>query len=356
MIAVVKADAYGHGAITVVRALRAEGCERFAVARLDELAALREAGIDADVLLLGGMASDAEAEAAVAFDAIAVLQDAAEIARFDRAARRRDRQMRVHLEIDTGMRRMGAAPAAAPALVAAIRASSNLALAGIATHLARADEPSAPEADRQLAALRAVLAACAPLPRDLLVHAANSAGLLGGAAGDFLPEANAVRPGLALYGVSPFSGPIAGESPPSASDLSPVMSLIARVVALRRVSAGEGVGYGATWRAPRETMIATVAAGYADGVPWSLGNRGSLWLAGAARPIVGRISMDYLTLDVGEGRDVALGDPALVFGALDGARIDLVRVAQAAETIPYELLVRVGPRVPRRFVDSPAAG
>lgn len=376
LIAVVKADAYGHGAVRVVQALQAEGCEAFAVARFDELAALRDAGIRSRVLVLGGVSSDAEAAAAVALDATPVVQDTAAIERLDRAADRSHTRLSVHVEVDTGMRRMGIDPDAAPSVIASALRAAHLDLAGIATHLARADEPGAPDAAAQLAALRAVLRACAPLPAGLLIHAANSAGVLGGEAlAAALPEADAVRPGLALYGVSPFATgrgePVAhagrtaagarepeavAPSTREATGLQPVMSLVARVVALRRVRSGAGVGYGATWRAPRDTTIATISAGYADGIPWSLANRGVVIVGGMRRPMVGRVSMDFVTLDVGDGTDLRVGDAALVFGVLDGARLDVAEVAGAAGTIPYELLVRVGPRVPRRVVESTAVG
>jgi alanine racemase len=236
------------------------------------------------------------------------------------------------------MSRMGVAADAAAELAARVAADPALRLEGVYTHLARADEEDLAPTRAQLERFADVLRALAARGlRPPWVHVANSAGLLSGSAlaPAVPPEVNAVRPGLALYGASP--------SPHLAADLRPVMTLRARVVNLRRVAAGEAVGYGGTWRSARATRIATIAFGYADGLPWSLGGRGEVALRGRRVPIAGRISMDLTTLDVGD-EPAELGDEVIVFGA-DGPRVE--DVAAWAGTIPWEILVRVGRRVER---------
>jgi len=342
LFAVVKADAYGHGAPRVAAELSGAGLDAFAVARVCELAALREAGLRAEVLVLGGAHDAAEADAALALGATLALLHEGHVALAAKAAERRGVRLPVHLEIDTGMRRTGVAPGALAAALARLADAPALRLAGLFTHFARADEPGAPEAEAQRAGLRAALEAvrAAGLAADgLLVHAANSAGVLGGyGVAPLLPEANAARPGLALYGVSPFAPDDA-----AGAGLRPVMTLAARVVQTRRLGAGEAVGYGGTWHAPRATTVATVAAGYADGVPWQLGNRGTVALRGRRVPIVGRVSMDSIALDCGD-EAVVVGDEVVLFGAGGPSAAE---VAELAGTIAYDVLAGVGSRVPR---------
>jgi len=342
LYAVVKADGYGHGAACVATALEAAGVDAFAVARVHELAGLRAGGLRAEVLVLGGAHDAAEADAALALGATLAVHHEGHVALAAEAAARRGVRLAVHLEVDTGMRRTGVASGALDAALARLAAAPALRLAGLFTHFARADEPGAPEAEAQRAGLRTALAALRAAglaPDGLLVHAANSAGVLGGhGVAPLLPEANAARPGLALYGVSPFAA-----DDPASVGLRPVMTLAARVVQTRRLEAGAAVGYGGTWRAPRATTLATVAAGYADGVPWQLGNRGVVALRGRRLPIVGRVSMDSITLDCGD-EPVAVGDEVVLFGAGGPSAAE---VAAAAGTIAYDVLARVGSRVPR---------
>ncbi len=338
VIAVVKAEAYGHGAVPVARALVRAGCERLAVARVSEVAPLREAGLAVPILVLGGVHDAEEARAALALHATAVVSHAGHVALLADAARRRSGAAPVHVEIDTGMRRLGVPAAAAAELLGRVAAEPALRLEGVFTHLARADEPDASASVEQLREFRRVIEDVrARGLGSLLVHAANSAGLLADARlGKELPEAGAVRPGILLYGVEPRIAP--AERAP----LLPVMTFCARVAQVREVRAGDAVGYGATWRAPSAGRIATLAVGYADGVPWSLGNRGVVLLGGRRARVVGRVSMDSITVDAGT-EDVAPGDEAVIFGA----GLPVEEVAEAAGTLAYELLVRVGSRVPR---------
>lgn len=339
LIAVVKADAYGHGADAVTRRLAREGCDAFAVALLAEAAALRRAGLAAPLLLLGGVASPEEARAALALGTLPVVHAAAQVDWLEAAAAALGVRARLHVEIDTGMRRMGIAAEAAPALLARIAASPRLALEGVSTHFACADEPELGPTRAQLASFRATLAAVrAAGVEPGRVHVANSAGLLAAAAASDLFEGDAVRPGLALYGVAPA---------PHLADpgLRPVMTLRTEVAAVRPVAAGEGVGYGHAWRAPRSGWAATLPIGYADGIPWAGARRGEVAIAGVRRPLAGRVSMDCVTVWTGD-EPARVGEEAVVFGTGPGAP-DVGDWALAAGTIPYELLVRVGARVPR---------
>jgi alanine racemase len=340
VIAVVKADAYGHGAAPVARALLEAGCRRLAVARVAEGVALREAGIRLPILVLGGVAEGVEEAQAHALTP--VIHHAGELAALSRAARGRGARWPVQVEIDTGMRRMGVAPEGAPALLQAVAQDAGLALEGVFTHFARADEPELAPCLEQIALFRGLLReVCARGVQPGLVHAAQSAALLaGGALETALPEANAVRPGLLLYGVRP--APHLGEG------LAPALTLVTRVVQVRELRAGDAVGYAALWRAKAPTRIATLALGYADGFPVAASNRAKVWLRGRLLPQVGRVSMDFVTIDAGDA-PVEIGDEAIVFGAVPGGALRVEDVAHAAQTLPYELLVRVGARVPRVY-------
>ena len=343
LIAVVKADAYGHGAVPVARTLAAAGCGALATWSVGEAAALLDAGIGGELLALAGAHDASEADEAVARDVSIVLHDAGGCERLAAAARRRGRRARVHLEVDTGMRRMGIPAAEADSLAAEIAIDPALELVGLMTHFARADEKDLEPTREQL---RAFGACVASLRRRGIavpsVHASNSAALL---AQDALtgegPPQDAVRPGLMLYGAQP--------SFERRAQLEPVMSVRAPVVAVRRAGRGDPVGYSALYRAPADTTIATVAIGYADGVPIATSGRGAVWLAGARRPIAGRVSMDSVGVDVGDA-PVRVGDEAVLFGsaAVGGpAVLPVEQAAASAGTLAYELLVRVGSRVRR---------
>jgi len=349
VIAVVKADAYGHGAVRVVRRLREEGCRRFAVAVLSEAAELRRDGIDAPLLLLSGVGDAAEARAALALGLEPVVHSGAQADWLDAAAQALDVCAGVHVEVDTGMRRFGVPADSAPGLLARIAASPRLRLAGVSTHFACADEPDPAASQLQLARFREVLEAARALgvePEG--VHVSNSAALLAIEDGqDPWHAGDAVRPGLALYGVAP----VVALADPA---LRPVMTLRTEIATVRTVAAGEGVGYGHTWHAPSAGFVATLPIGYADGIPWSGARGGCVAIAGARRPLAGRVSMDSITVWLASER-LPVGEPAILFGGdggddVDGAtRIGVEEWAAAAGTIPYELLVRVGTRVPRRF-------
>ena len=342
VVAVVKADAYGHGAVPVARALAEAGCRRFAVATVPEAVALRDAGRDEPILVFGGVEDAAEAEAAGRLGLTPVVHGDAHVARLAEAAARTP--IEVEVEVDTGMRRMGASPEAAPGLLAAVSAAPGLRLQGVYTHFARADEADLAPSLEQIALFRAVLDAARERGVEpAAVHAANSAALLAGKElADALPGDAAVRPELMLYGVCPAVH--------LDVSLVPAMTLIARVAQVHPLRAGETVGYSSHHRASVDTRVATLSVGYADGIPIAASNRGCVLLGGRRAPIVGRVSMDFVTVDVGDAR-VAVGDDAIVFGARGDAQLPVDEAAIAAGTISYELLVGVGARVPRVYED-----
>jgi alanine racemase len=242
------------------------------------------------------------------------------------------------------MRRMGVAPEEALPLLLAVAREPALRLAGVYTHLARADEPDPAPSLEQAARLREILARARERGVEPgLVHCANSAGiLLGEALAAALPEAGAVRPGIALYGVRP--------APHLAAELRPAMTLRTRVAQLRVARPGEAVGYNALYRAPRRTRIATLPLGYADGVPIGASGRGAALIRGRRCPFAGRVSMDFVCVDAGEA-PVEVGDEAILFGPAEQGSLPVEEAAAAAGTIAYEMLVRVGARVRRVHVD-----
>jgi alanine racemase len=342
LICVVKADGYGHGAVPVARTLLAAGARRLAVLTVDEAVALRDQAVESPILLMRGVFDGAEAREAVGRRLTPVVHDADGLERAAAAASP-ERPLPIHVEVDTGMRRMGVQPDRAPALLERAASLPAVKLEGVFTHFASADEPDLAPSLEQIGVFRRVLEQARQRGvQPALVHIANSAGLLvGDVLSRALPEANAVRPGLMLYGACPAPHL-------DAADLRPVMTVRAPVAAVQRLASGDAVGYGATWRTEAAGWAATLVLGYADGVPWTASNAGQVWLAGARRPFVGRVSMDYTSVRVDEG-SVQVGDQAVFFGATDGGRLPVEEAADRAGTLAYELLVRVGSRVPRRF-------
>ncbi|HKI57210.1 MAG TPA: alanine racemase [Trueperaceae bacterium] len=337
VLAAVKADAYGHGAAAVAARLQRAGVTWFGVATPREALALREAGIDDDILLFGPVYDGATVRRLADADVALTLADADGLAALQAA--RAGRAVRVHLKVDTGMGRLGLPwPRAARVAQAADRAA-DIALEGVWTHLARADEPGRSPTLTQLERFERLLAA---LRQDGiepgLRHVANSAGLIA------FPEAHydLVRPGIGLYGYHSGDAVAALEQ-----DLRPVMRLRAPVTFVKRVGAGTPVSYGGTWAADEETTIATVRAGYADGYPRLLSSKGTAGLHGRQVSVVGRVCMDQLMLDAGD-LDVRPGDIVTLWGPLPGPTAE--SLARGIGTIAYELLTRVSPRVPRRYL------
>jgi len=352
--AVVKANGYGHGAVEVARAAMDGGAQGLCVALAEEGAQLRVAGIDAPILVLSEQPVEA-ADDIVRFRLMATVYTVAFIDALASAARGRGVDgVPVHLKIDTGMQRVGVAVDGAAAMVAAVDAHAPaLRLVGVFTHLALADEPDDPFTDDQLAAFDETVDALS-LPAGVLVHAANSAGALAhpGARRSF------VRAGIAIYGISPGHGVDA-----LCGALRPAMSLEARVSYVKRVAAGSRISYGLRHVFERDTTVATVPIGYADGVPRRLFETGGeVLIGGRRRPIVGVVTMDQLMVDCGDDT-VGVGDEVVLIGSQDGPDgRQTIRAEDWADrlgTIGYEIVCGIGGRVPRRHarnIDSAMSG
>lgn len=328
VMAVVKADGYGHGAVRVARQAIEAGAAWLGVATLEEGLELRRAGIDAPVLVLGSVAADDVGEA-MRHDLGLTIASSDALSAFPRARRR----VRLHLKIDTGMTRLGVTVDEVPSVLNRLT-RAGLRLEGVYTHLASADEPDHAFTREQLNRFDAVLPQVRAQFPQVIVHAANSAAALGHPRSRY----DLVRVGLAMYGLYPERR-IASQV-----TLIPAMRLLSRVVRTVRVNPGTTVGYGATYRTLRPTTIATVACGYADGYPRLAGLNGEVLLNGARVHIAGRVSMDNLTVDAGETA-VQIGDPVELFGG----EISVDEVAHWAQTISYEIVCGLGSRVPRVY-------
>jgi alanine racemase len=357
LCAVVKADAYGHGALPVAHAALEAGADWLAVALVEEGVALRDAGVEAPVLLLSEPPPDALAEA-LAAGLTPTLYTADGVAAAAGAARGRPGSVGVHLKVDTGMHRVGADPADAADLGSMIDAEPGLRLQGLWTHLAVADDLSPGSVAftaGQLARLedtRAELAGRGVVPD--LVHAANSAGAIAHRAA----RLDLVRCGIALYGEPPapeFAAVLADDT--VGGRLRPVLSLRARVSFVRDLPAGERVSYGLVSPLPDASRVATVPIGYADGVPRQFFTGGGTVLIGGRRcPVAGTVTMDQIVVECGSGAQVAAGDEVVLIGRQGVDELTAGDWAQVIGTISYEVLSGIGPRVPRVVVGGRAAG
>jgi alanine racemase len=327
LMAVVKANAYGHGAVSVARALDA-AVDAMAVACIEEALELRRAGVAAPILLLEGLFERDELALAAAEEFWLTVDNRRQLEWLERASLARP--VRCWLKLDTGMHRLGIPVSQAAEFLTRLRAAAAVhPEVVLSTHFACADEPGNPHTRRQIALFESITAGLGA-PRS----ACNSAGLLA------WPEARYdwVRPGYMLYGNSPFTAPV-----DRASELRPVMTLEAQVISLRTLEPGESVGYGATWSARRTSRIATVCIGYGDGYPRLAPSGTPVLVNGRRAPLAGRVSMDMVTVDVTDLPDVAIGDEVVLWGP------DLTadEVARHAGTIGYELTTRMPLRTPR---------
>lgn len=333
---VVKADAYGLGARYVVPALAAAGCREFFVAHLGEAAALRDVvARDATLYVLNGILAGEEPEY-LAAGYVPVLNDLEQVERWSAAARAAGRRLPAILHIDTGMSRLGLPAGERQILVADPSRLAPLDIRYLMSHLASSDEPREPLNLWQVSEFRAVRAALPPLRASL----ANSSGIYLGPEYHF----DLVRPGCALYGINPLPG--------QPNPMKPVARLDGKILQIHEVDPPRTVGYGATHRVVGRTRIATVAAGYADGWPRSLSNRGSAYAGDIRVPIIGRVSMDLTTLDVTPVPRLRPGDTV----ELMGPHLSVDDVAEAAGTIGYEILTRLGRRYQRVYLGGAASG
>ncbi|HEY8451982.1 MAG: alanine racemase [Micromonosporaceae bacterium] len=341
LMAVVKADGYGHGMVPVSRAALQAGATWLGVCTLDEALTLRRAGITAPVLawLLG---PDQPLHLAVDADIDLSASSMEQLAAAVLAARRSGRPARVHLKLDTGLSRAGETPDRWAVLVEAAgkaQADGDIEVVGVWSHLVHADAPSHPTIERQLSLFKQGLELAAAYgihPRHQ--HLANSAATL------TRPDTHftMVRPGIAVYGLSPVPGETFG--------LRPAMTARARIVLTKRVPADQGVSYGHTYRTGRETTLALVPVGYADGVPLAASNVAQVAVGGRRYPIAGRVCMDQLVIDCGDD-PVSVGDVAVLFGTGEDGAPTADDWARAVGTINYEIVARFGSRRVARVYD-----
>ncbi len=341
--AVVKANAYGHGAVQCAQAALAAGAHGLCVALTQEAVELRTAGIDAPIMVLSEQPVD-DAPILVAHRVVCVAYNEHYIAALASAAAEQAERTLVHLKIDTGMHRVGVAPAAAVARAEMIAHSKHLVLDGVMTHLATADDPAHSATLQQVAAFTHAVRDIRAVAPDLQhVHVANSAATLRALGLD----CTLVRAGIALYGLQPGAGVAS-----LVAGLQPVMALRSRVLHVQRLAAGQGVSYGLRTVLDCDSTIATLPLGYADGIArraWQTSAR--VLVGGRARRIVGVVTMDQMMVDCGEDA-VAVGDEAVIFGTQSQQSITVDDWAAALDTISYEVVCAISPRVPRDFVGA----
>lgn len=338
--AVVKADAYGHGAVPVARAAVEGGADWLAVALVEEGRELRDAGIATPILVLSEPRPSEMVEV-VECDLVPTVYSGAGISAAAAAASSANTVLHVHLKIDSGMRRVGAEPEFALTLAESVSQRESLYLEGLWTHCAVADDPDDPFSMQQLSTFNDVLNNLGEKGVQIqLCHAANSALALNFPIGRY----DMVRCGIATYGIYPthdWDGKVS---------IRPAMSLRSEVSFTKNISEGEGVSYGLAWRAPKDTKIATIPMGYADGLRRNFGNQGGMVLIqGKKLPIVGNITMDQFLVDCGT-TDVSSGDEVVLIGTQLGEKITASEWANCLGTIPYEVICGIESRIPRRYI------
>ncbi len=342
LMAVVKADAYGHGAVPIAAHAVRAGCDLLGVGDSTEALELREKGITEPILILGAIVEE-EIPRVVEYDVAVSVSSSDLLDMLDREARRQHRVLRVHLDVDTGMGRLGASPSRARELALEISAHANLELEGLCTHLASVGSANGAYTREQLdrfLEVRADLAALGLRPR--LVHIANSVGLF------MFREAHAdvVRSGIALYGLDP--GLFAKLRLP----LTPILSLRTRIAFLKTVPAGSYIGYDQSFCCKRPTRVATCPVGYNDGYPRLLTNRAQVLVRGRRVPVIGTVTMDYIMLDVTDLEEVQPADEVTLAGRDGLEEIRIEELARTIGTIPYELTCGLGRRVKRVYVET----
>jgi len=338
LCAVVKADAYGHGAESVAAATLEGGATRLAVATAVEAEELGRCFPHIPLLTMGALSAEEVEVALWAGSELAVWREDFRALLAERA-RSRGRPARVHVKYDTGMGRLGNPdPDEVLALARACAADPDLDLAGVWTHFATADEPDSPYFDEQLERFDRVAAVVRSEFPGTLVHAANSAAVYR----DRRSHYDMARCGVAVYGLDPFQGD------PAERGLRPVLSLCSYVADVKRFAPGTTAGYGQTWAAPQETFVGVVPLGYGDGVRRGLGNNAEVLVGGRRRPLVGTVSMDNLTIDLGPEGEVEPGAEVVLIGAQGEERIFAEELAARLGTINYEVTCGISARVPRR--------
>ncbi len=347
VMAVVKADAYGHGAVPVAQCLAECGVDWFGVATVEEALELRAAGIAQPILLLGGLYMSDPAHL-IEYRLTPSVSSTARLDTYAQCARRYGQPIEFHLKVDTGIGRLGLPPDRLASFLRRYRGLEGLRLTGFFTHLASAEDLVATQTQDQSSRFRAALAELggAGIAPEW-IHVSNSAALL---AGLVFPE-NLVRVGALLFGYClPLVMP-PGREARQLETFEPVLNFKSRVVFLKDVPSGTPLGYGAAFHTRRPSRIATVPVGYADGLSRALSNRGRAIVRDRYAPIVGNISMDLTLLDVTDIPGVDVGDEVMLLGRSDHCSITAVQTAQSLGTVPYEVLCSIGKRVPRLYID-----
>lgn len=341
IMAVVKANAYGHGLIDCARTLVGEGVAYFGVGFLEEGIELRRAGIRTPILVLGG-AVGYQAALFLDYDLELTVSSIALARQVAQEVRSNGHRARVHLKIDTGMGRIGVNWANALPFIEAALSLPELEVVGIYSHLATADGEDPSFTREQLGRFARVIDQVSQKGHKFpFIHIANSGALFQHEVGSF----NLVRLGISLYGCHP------SDEVKVPVFLEPVMSLLSEVVFVKRVQKGTPVSYGCTWRTPKETTIATIPIGYGDGYPRALSNKGQVLIRGQRMPVVGTVCMDQLMVDCGDVR-VEVGDPVALIGSQGEERISAEEMARWLNTIPYEVTTQINTRVPRVFIQG----
>lgn len=340
---VVKADAYRHGAAEVSRVLEEHGARWLAVSNTEEGVALRDAGIKARILVMADFLPFTR-EAMLAYDLTPVIHSLEGIAELDRVAGARERRYRYHLKIDTGMSRLGVRPDA-PAIAEAILSAKNIELEGLMTHFASAANYNTSQTDEQMAIFDQMAHALALAGvHPALVHLSSTIPV---AYGRKAVWRRMIRPGHAIYG---YVSPVRGSAPSKILHVKPALSWRATVLSVKDVDAGALIGYGGMFRAPKPMRVAVLAAGYADGIPHRLSNRGSVILNGRLVPIVGAVSMDLMCIDASQVPEARVGDAATLLGSEGNVSIDAQQIAKIAGTISYSVLCGIHARVKRIYL------
>ena len=340
---VVKADAYRHGAIEVSRVLEEHGARWLAVSNTEEGVGLRDAGVRTRILVMADFLPFTR-EAMLAYNLTPVIHSLADIAELDRLASAREQRTQYHLKIDSGMGRLGAREDAA-SIGEAILSAKHLELEGLMTHFASAGNYQTGQTEKQMAVFERVIAGLAKVGiHPELVHLSSTIPV---AYGRRAAWRGMVRPGHATYG---YVSPGRGTSPPKILDVKPALTWRTTVLSVKDVPEGALIGYGGMFRAPKPMRVAVLAAGYADGIPHRLSNRGSVIVKGQLAPILGAVSMDLTTIDVTQSPETRVGDAVTLLGSEGGVSIDAQQIAKLAGTISYSVLCGIHARVKRVYV------
>jgi alanine racemase len=333
-MAVVKANAYGHGAVAISRAAVEAGADYLAVANLREALEVREAGIVSPILILTESPTSVMNEI-IQYDLFQTIYSYSEAEALSKEAQKRKKIAKIHIKVDTGMGRVGVLPSEAGAFIKKISSLPALRLEGIFTHFAKAEDPQDNFTQGQFDKFKQVIAKAGQIP---IKHSANSAGVI------FHPHTHLdmVRVGLMMYGLYP-SG-----SSRRLVNLRPALSFKSRITYLKKVPAGTPLSYGGTYLTPSETTIATIPVGYADGFSRRLSNRGAVIVRGRRFPVVGRVTMDLTMVNVGSAK-VEVGDEVVLIGEQNGQLISADEIAGLEDTISYEVVCGIGKRVPRIY-------